>query len=71
MERVDTKASVKLTRFSDRWDYIDRLFKELDSTVWQSPKDSQYELLSYGDGHWPRREWTHSHRKMCRLGSRL
>lgn len=64
MERVDTKASVKLTRFSDRFDYIDRLFKELDSTVWQSMANSQYELR-YGDGHWPRREWTHSHSGRC------
>ena len=40
VERVDTKASVKLTRFLDRFDYIDRLFKELDSTVWQSMANS-------------------------------
>ena len=40
MERVDTKASVRLTRFSDRFDYIDRLFKELDSTVWRNGNNS-------------------------------
>lgn len=60
MERVDTKASVLLTKFSDRWDYMDRLFKELDTEIWKNCKDTTYERRG-GDEHWPRREWTHAH----------
>ena len=58
------KSKCKTNKVSDRFDYIDRLFKELDSTVWQSMANSRYELR-YGDGHWPRREWTHSHSGRC------
>ena len=42
----------KTNTFPDRWDYIDRLFNELDSTMWQGMANSEYELR-YGDGHWP------------------
>ena len=59
MERIDTKASIKLTKFSDRFDYIHKLFTELDSNVWQKMNDSSYELRI--SDTWPRREWTHSH----------
>ena len=41
---IDTKPSVRLTRFSDRWDYIDRLFKELDSEKWRSLPRTNFEL---------------------------
>ena len=34
------KSKCKTNKVSDRFDYIDRLFKELDSTVWQSMANS-------------------------------
>ena len=59
MESVDTKASVKLTKFSDRWDYIHRLFGELNSETWRDLPNTSFELRV--DEKWPRREWCFSH----------
>lgn len=59
MGGLDTKASVKLTKFSDRWDYIDRLFNELDSETWKAIPRTNYELRL--NDEWPRRIWCHSH----------
>ncbi len=58
MERVDTKASVKLTKFSDRWDYMKKLFSELSTEKWKTLHNCKHELRTE---HWPRREKTDSH----------